>query len=297
MKNKLIQVINNPSKIGLFLLKRKISRVLPDKLFLRLYYYLKFKSKLDLENPKLFNEKIQWLKLYDRNPKYTKMVDKLEVRKIVSEVLGEEYLIPLIGVYETFDEIDFDNLPDQFVLKCTHDSGGIVICRNRSEFDIEKARTKINNSLNRNYYYLYREWPYKNVKPRIICEKLMVDESNKELKDYKVFCFDGEPKIIQLDYNRFINHQRLLYDCEWNKVEGYFQYKADESVFFEKPKVLNTMLELAKKLSKDFRFIRIDFYIINDEIYFGETTFYPEAGFGKFYPEELNELWGSWIKI
>ena len=270
---------------------------LNDYTFLKMKYRVVVGKKLDLKNPKTFNEKLQWLKLYDRKPIYTTMADKYEVKKYVASIIGEEYIIPTIGIYNHFDEIDFDKLPNQFVIKCTHDSGGVVIVKDKKELNIEKAKKKIEKCLKRNYFYSGREWPYKNIKPRIIIEKYMVDESQKELKDYKIFNFNGKAKIIEVDFDRFIEHKRNLYDTDWNYIEAIIQYPTDKNVKIDKPKSLNKMLELAEKLSKDIPHVRTDFYSINDKIYFGELTFYHESGYGKFVPEEFGEELGSWIKL
>lgn len=274
-----------------------IRHLVTDKLFIQCSYKWKMRKKLNLENPKSFNEKIQWLKLYDRNPIYTNLVDKYEVRKYIAKEIGEEYLIPLIGVWDKFDEIDFTKLPQQFVLKCTHDSGGIVICKNKDNFDIKAAKKKLNKSLKRNYYYYSREWQYKNVKPRIICEKYMVDETGTGLKDYKIFCFSGIPKIIQVDYNRFIDHKRNIYDVEWNYIPASIQYPTDSNIEIKKPKNLETMLKLAKVLSRNHPHIRIDLYSVSEKIYFGEITFHHGSGYEKFEPESLEMQMGEWIVL
>lgn len=294
---RIYNLIRNPQKIIFLLGSRGFFNFIPDKAYLNLMYKLTIGKRLNLYSPKTFNEKLQWLKLYDRNPLYTQLVDKYEVRKYIAETIGEEYLVPIIGVWDKFEDIDFSKLPDQFVLKCTHDSGGHVICKDKNKLNIEEARRKINKSLKRNYFYCGREWPYKNVKPRIICEKYMVDESGIELKDYKIFCFSGEPKIIQVDYNRFINHKRNLYDIQWNFIPVSIQYPNNLKVKINKPERLDEMLKLAKVLSKDYPHVRIDFYSINEKIYFGEMTFYPEAGFGKFYPEKFGVQMGKWINL
>ena len=204
---------------------KKLTMVLPDSLYIRLKYFQHFKKFPNLRNPKTFNEKLQWLKLHDRNPEYTKMVDKYEAREYIKEKIGEEYLIPLLGVWDSFDEIDFDSLPQQFVLKCTHDSGGLVICKDKSKLDIESARKKINKSLKNNYYWQGREWPYKNVKPRIIAEKYMVDEETKRrtgiecLVDYKFFCFNGEPKIMYYSMDKAEDPRTDFFDMEYNHLK------------------------------------------------------------------------------
>ena len=271
-------------------------RWLPDKPYLELIYYAHFGKKLDLKNPKTFNEKLQWLKLYDRNPEYTRMVDKYEAKQYVAEKIGEEYIIPTLGVWDDPDQIDFGALPDQFVLKCTHDSGGLVICRDKSRLNIEEAKEKLKKRLKFMYFYWGREWPYKNVKPRVIAEKYMEDESGTELKDYKVMCFEGEPKLIQVHRGRFGEHTQDFYDTQWQKLEitqgfPYSETKMDRPVFLEE------MLTLSKKLSQNLHQVRVDWYYVEHQLYFGELTFFDGAGFDGFEPDEYDEIIGSWIKI
>ena len=297
MLKKFYKILKNPKIIFSHLLNIIIFNYLTDDKYLQIKFKLNTGRKLDLINPKTFNEKLQWLKLNDRNPQYTILVDKYEVRKYIEKILGKSYLIPLIGVWNKFEDIDFSKLPDQFVLKCTHNSGGNIICKDKSKFDIKKARKKINKNLNRNYYYRAREWPYKNVKPKIVCEKYIVDESGDELKDYKIFCFNGEPKIIQVDFNRFSDHKRNLYDINWNYIPVSYNYPTYPNIVIKKPKKLNEMIEIARLLSKDFPFIRVDLYSIHDKIYFGELTFFPEAGFAKFNPESYDKELGKWLKL
>ena len=194
-KQKIIKLLRKPSIVLLKLDHINLIK-LSDKKYIELRYFSLFLKELNLDNPKSFNEKLQWLKLYDRNSEYTKMVDKYEVKKYVSNIIGEEYIIPTIGIYNSFDEIDFKKLPNKFVIKCTHDSGGLVVCKDKNKLDKNNAKKKIEKSLKTNYYYCGREWPYKNVKPRIIIEKYMCTKEQKELIDYKFFCFNGNPKII-----------------------------------------------------------------------------------------------------
>ena len=202
MIERFLKLIRSPRRILLGLTSRGFLNFLPDETILKIKFKDRIGKELNLKKPKTFNEKLQWLKLYDRNPAYTKLVDKYEVRKHIAKTIGQEYLIPLLGVWDTFEDINFSKLPNQFVLKCTHDSGGLIICTDKNRLDIDAARKKINKCLKRNYYYPGREWPYKNVKPRIICEKYMVDESGTELKDYKFMCFNGEVKCIFVCLNR-----------------------------------------------------------------------------------------------
>ena len=275
---------------------KKLTRLLPDKTYIKFKYYSRFKKFPNLKKPKTFNEKLQWLKLYDRNPEYTKMVDKYEVRKYIAEKIGEEYLIPLIGVWTSFDEIDFDCLPEQFVLKCTHNSGGLVICKDKSKLDIEKTRKRINGSLKNNYYWSGREWPYKKVKPRIIAEKYMVDESGTELKDYKFFCFDGEPKVMFIATDRPHDTRFDFFDMEFNHLPFTNGHpNADREL--KKPDGFQEMIELAKSLSKGIKQSRIDFYDINGKVYFGEITFFHWSGLTPFEPEEWDYTLGEYIKL
>ena len=252
---------------------------------------------LSLEHPCNFNEKLQWLKLHDRNPEYTIMVDKYAAKKWVAERIGKEHIIPTLGVWEHFDDIDFDALPDQFVLKCTHDSGGLVIVKDKGKLDKTSAKHKIEKCLKRNYYWLGREWPYKSVPPRIIAEKYMIDESGVDLKDYKIFNFSGEPKLIQVDYDRFVEHKRNLYTTDWQYIEATIKYPTNPNHQIDRPKQLEKMLELARVLSTGVPHVRTDFYCIDNQVYFGEMTFYHGSGFEKFSPEILGEEMGKWIKL
>lgn len=278
---------------------RYLLRFIPDKIYLQICYYLKLKKRLNLENPQHFNEKIQWLKLYSRNPEYTMMVDKYRVREYVKKVCSNEVkLIPLIGgPWKNVEDINIDELPNQFVLKCNHDSGSIVICKDKTTFDWQAAKQKLDYCVKHNFWYLGREWAYKNVKPCIIAEKYMVDESKAELKDYKVFNFNGKPQFIQLDIDRFISHKRNLYDTDWRLLRNTLEYPSGKNIYVERPALLDKMLEQAAKLSEKIPFLRTDFYIINDELYFGELTFYPGSGLEKFEPDDLGQKAGNWIRL
>ena len=268
-----------------------------DETYLRLIYRIRFGNKLDLDAPKTFNEKLQWLKLHDRRPEYTIMVDKYAVKKWVTDRIGEQYVIPTLGVWEHFDEIDFDALPDRFVLKCTHDSGGVVIVKDKNCFDKKTAKRKIEKCLKRNFYYLGREWPYKNVPPRIIAEPYLTDESEVELKDYKIFNFDGMPHLIQVDYDRFTLHKRNLYSTDWKYIEAAIQYPTDPDHMIAEPQKLDEMLELAHKLSEGFPHVRTDFYNIEGRILFGELTLNHGSGFERFTPPELALSMGQWLTL
>ena len=269
-----------------------------DEFFLEKIFKKKIGYALDLDNPKTFNEKLQWLKLHDRNPEYIKMVDKYEVKKFVADKIGEQYVIPTFGVWDSFDEIDFDTLPDQFVIKCTHDCGGLVICKDKSKFDKEEARRKINRSLNRNYYYIGREWPYKHVKPRIIAEKYMEDAGSEVLNDYKLMCFNGKVKCSFVCSERFSEDglKVTFFDRDWNVMPFERHYPRSQCPI-AKPSSYDDMVRLAEQLSKDIPFVRVDFYEVSGKIYFGELTFYPGSGFEEFEPFEWDKTLGSWIEL
>lgn len=265
---------------------------LPDVPYLKLSYFVKMKEKLKLNNPEKFNEKLQWLKLYNRNPKYTKIVDKYRVREYIAEKIGAQYLIPLIGVWDSPYDINFESFPNQFVLKCNHDSGGLSICRDKKNYDINKAKKKLSESLKRNLYYYGREWPYKNVERKIICEQYLGDNPN----DYKFFCFNGKVEYILVCSDRFSKLKETFFDRDWNiapfKRPGI---NIDNNII--KPNNLEKMIELAEELSEGEPFLRVDFYEVDNKIYFGELTFYPASGFSKFYPEEWDFKLGNLIKL
>jgi hypothetical protein len=305
-----------PRKIRMKLLIN-LGKKLSDDVYLKRQFKLALGKTLNLDNTKTFNEKIQWLKLYDRKPEYTCMADKIEVRNYINGLFAlphdmnigtkerEElaqlrvqlHFIPLLGIWDSFDEIDFDRLPEQFVLKCNHDSGSVIICKNKKLFDFKTAQEKIEEALKRNYYWFSREYPYKNIKPKILAEALMIDESGTELKDYKFLAFEGEVSFIWVDYNRFTRHKRNFYNTNWDIQDFSLQYPHDKNHIIDKPKKLDVMLKMATVLSAGIPHIRVDFYCINDKIYFGELTFYPEAGYGKFTPEEWDYKLGSLITL
>lgn len=259
-------------------------------------YWLSLGKKLNLKDPKTFNEKLQWLKLYNRKPEYTIMVDKVKAKEYVVKIIGKEHIIPTLGVWDDPDEIDFDKLPEQFVLKCNHNSGlGMCICRDKSKLDIAKVKRELRKGLQQDYYMTNREWPYKNVPRKIMAEKFMVDESGVELKDYKIFNFNGNPELIEVDYGRFTHHMRNIFNKDWEQIALEIQYPKDDKHCIERPKALEKMLEIARQLSINIPFVRTDFYSINGKIYFGELTFYHDSGTGHFQPEEWDERLGELI--
>lgn len=277
----------------------KCNNLLCDRIYLSWMFYLRCGYKLDWKNPKTFCEKIQWLKLYNINTTYTDLVDKYEVKRIVANLIGEEYIIPTLGVWESFDEIDFDKLPKQFVLKCTHDSGGLVIVKDKSLFNINEVRKKIESSLCRDYSKLGREWPYRDVKRRILAESF-IECSKDDLTDYKFYCFNGTPAYCQVIQNRSKNEAIDFYDIEW--IHQPFTGLVDvatsfDSIIIEKPINYSKMIEIASLLSQSMPFVRVDLYNIEGRIYFGELTFYPASGFGSFVPKEWNLRMGDLIKL
>lgn len=271
-----------------------------DEAYLKRAYAIKTGRKLDLDNPSSFNEKIQWLKLHDRKPEYTMMVDKYEAKGFASSVIGKEYIIPTLGVWEKFDDIDFDSLPNQFVLKCTHDSGGLVIVRDKSKLDKEVAKNKIQKSLNHNYFRGGREWPYKNVKPRIIAEVYM-DDGHNGLRDYKFFTFNGEAQFIYLSEG--LEHHPTAKISFFDLNGKMLPFKRNDYAGFdgdvELPDNFEEMRMLSNKLSKEINcpFVRIDFYNVRGHIYFSEITFSPNSGMIPFSPPEWDEKIGELISL
>lgn len=277
-------------------IKNNICKLIPDRIYLELKYKSRFGKKINWNNPQSLNEKLQWLKLYDRNPEYTKMVDKYNVKPYVANIIGNEYIIPTLGVWKSFDDIDFDILPNRFVLKCTHDSGGLVICKDKTKFDKESASVKIKKSLKRNFYWIGREWPYKNVHPVVLAEKLLHPNSDEtELLDYKILCFNGKPDNIMVCSGRNTGELRYYYfDLEWN----FLRYQSIDmdlpnDFTLPKPKHLDLMIDLASKLAKEIPLVRVDFYEAEGQVWFGELTFYPCDGFDMDITRETDLLFGK----
>ena len=322
---------------GNYIFKRR-PNLLPDRWYIEIMYKKIFGHKIDLRHPKTFNEKLQWLKLYDRNPLYTTLVDKYRVKQYVADKIGAEYVIPTLAVYNSVDEIDLDKLPNQFVLKCNHDSGSVAICRDKKTFDLEAAKKKLDKGLKQNFYLLAREWPYKNVKRCIIAEQYMEDhgggfadmqpnesdlqldeslqlvENNRVMKisgegenpdgeiyfdnmalvDYKFFCFHGEPKVMYIGADKAKEPTSDFFDMEYNHLPIRMVDPNAEQIP-PKPKEFEKLKELATILSKGIPHVRIDFYVVNGKIYFGEFTFYHMGGFSLVKPHEWNLKMGQWI--
>lgn len=294
--NALYKFITNKDYRFLILSGQGFYDNMDDEAYLKRKYKACMGKEIHLDSPQTFNEKLQWLKLHDRKPEYTTMVDKYAVKMYVADIIGEKYIIPTLGVWNHFDEIDFDKLPNQFVLKCTHDSGGIVICKDKNKLDLKSAKKKIEKSLKQNYYWSGREWPYKDVKPRIIAEEYMIDESGYELKDYKFFCFNGEPKMMFIATDRGSDTKFDFYDMEFNHLP-FTNGHPNANKQIKKPKNYSTMLALSAKLSFGIPHVRVDFYNINGKIYFGELTFFHWSGLVPFEPEEWDYKLGSWLKL
>jgi hypothetical protein len=290
--------INKPRLIGLAIVSRMTW--LPDELFLRLKYYFTMGSRLNLKHPQLFQEKIQWLKLYDRKPEYTRLVDKYAVKDYVANMIGDKYIIPTLGVWERFDDINFNLLPNRFVLKTTHGGGGggVVICKNKSSFDPTEAKKHLELSLKQDIYKYLREWPYKNVPRRIIAEELLETPEKTDLYDYKFFCFNGKVEYFKIDFGRFKEHHANYYDCNANLMPfGEADLPPVPKHQLDIPDNLADMIALAETLSKGFTFIRIDLYNLSGRIYFGEMTFYPASGLGPFTSKEWDLKIGESLKL
>lgn len=295
---KLSTYFKEPDKFCLAILTH-FGTWIPDALYLRIMFRLKMGYSLNLKKPKTFNEKLQWLKLYNRKPEYTKMVDKYEAKKIAEKLIGKDFIIPTLGVWDRFEDIDFSKLPDSFVLKTTNGGGGggVVICRDKKSLDKDSCCKQLTTSLKASIYKRLKEWPYKNVKPRILAEQFMVDESG-ELRDYKFYCFNGEPKFFLVASERFSSHRTYFdyFDMDGNKL-SFTQGGKNNPITPKLPSNLEEMKEVATKLSQGLPHVRIDLYSVDDKVYFGEFTFFDSSGFEKFTPNYWDEIIGRWIKI
>jgi len=272
---------------------------LSDEEFLKKKFRVIMGRELDLQNPKTYNEKLQWLKLHDRKPIYTSMVDKYEAKGYVAKAVGEQYIIPTLGVWNRFDDIDFDSLPPQFVLKCTHDSGGLIVCKDKAGLDRAAAKRKIDRCLKRDYYLSGREWAYKNIKPRIIAEKYMEDDSTHDLRDYKFFTFGGVAKVLLIATDRGKAGEETksdFFDMDFNHLP-FTNGHPNAPVTPPKPQKFDEMKALAEKLSAGIPHLRVDFYQVNGQVYFGELTFAHWSGMKPFCPEQWDEKFGSWIDL
>lgn len=278
------------------LANRNLLNWVPDIHYLKLIFYFEMGCKLNLSHPKTFSEKLQWLKIFHRKVEYSDYVDKYNVRFHISRTLGNDYLIPLIAVHESVEEIKWELLPNEFVLKCTHGSHANIFCVNKKSLNIDRAKSRLRYWMNKNWYWFGREYPYKFVKPRIICEKLLKEKNgNAYLTDYKIFCFNGKPKYCQIIKNRGQNDETIdFFDRYWNHMPFTGLRNLPRSAHhIDKPKNYELLFDLAEKISNEFLFVRVDFYCVGNDIFFGELTFFPTSGFGKFYPEEWNKSIGN----
>lgn len=298
MDSRIFKILKNPKLLFLTLGQRGFFNWMDDEKYIKIAYKILMKKTLNLDNPKTYSEKLQWIKLNDRRPEYTILVDKYAVKEYISKTIGAQYVIPTLGVWSHFDEIDFDLLPNQFVLKCTHDSGGLIICKDKTKLDKVKAKKKIEECLRHNFFYGQREWPYKNVPHRIIAEPYMEDKKTKDLRDYKFFAFDGMVRALFIATERGSKEETKFdfFDDDFKHLPFRNGYPNAEKLP-EKPVCFDEMKELASTLSKGIPEVRVDLYEVNGKVYFGEMTFFHWSGFKPFEPEEWDYKFGSWIKL
>ena len=291
-------ILKKPELIFFWLGKKGLLGWMSDEAFLKISYRLSMKRKLNLKEPKTYNEKLQWLKLHDRNPQYSRMVDKHDAKLYIAQRVGEQYIVPTLGVWDSFDQIDFGSLPEQFVLKTVHDCGGVVICHDKQKLDKAEAKRFLEQHQKTNYYIYQREWPYKGVKPRILAEEYMKDAATGELRDYKFFCFDGEPKALFIASERQAAGETKFdfFDMDFNHMDVRNGHP-NAAVPPAKPACFEEMKKLAAKLSAGIPHLRVDFYEMNGKLYVGELTFYHWSGLVPFEPEHWDETFGSWITL
>ncbi len=297
---KINRFISNPRLLGSYLVAKYANYIRNDKLYLELKYYFVMGKRLNLSNPKGYNEKLQWLKLYYRNPDYTKLVDKYSVKEHVSSIIGNGYIIPTIGAWDTPAEIEWDKLPEQFVLKTTHGGGneGVIICKNKSSIDKHSVICMLNKAMDLDLFVSSREWPYKNIRRRIIAEPFLEDSETGELRDYKFFCFNGKVKALFVATERQTRKEPFFnfFDENYNSLDIKQGHPRSENTP-EKPSKFEQMKALAEKLSSGFPHVRVDLYQANNRVYFGEFTFYHFGGLVPFEPKEWDLKFGSWLDL
>lgn len=295
-----LTLISNPKKLILPLSQNGFFKWLPDTTALKLLYWAEMNNHLDLNNPKTFSEKLQWLKIHDRQPRYNLMVDKYKVKDYVGKQIGLEYIIPTYKIWDRPESIDFESLPESFVIKCNHDSGGLVICRDKKSLNKKDTINKLKESFSKDLYMQSREWAYKNIEHKILAEKLIIDPNNKDLIDYKFYCFNGKPMYCQVIKDRNTDQTLDFYDRDWKLMDFTGLATGPEpkrGTYTEKPIHYEKMLDIAEILARNTYFVRIDLYNVQGRIYFGEFTLYPKSGLGKFYPDEWNIKIGDMIHI
>lgn len=276
-----------------------VSPLLSDRVYISLFYFFTFHRRIDLKNPQTYNEKLQWLKLNDKHSEYTQLVDKYKSREVVSKIVGDEYLIPLLGVWDSFEEIDFSTLPNQFVLKTNHDSQGVIVCKDKESFDIKAARKKLTKCLKHNYYRNSREYPYKDVKRKIIAERFMEDHHFGELRDYKFFCFNGRCEFFFIATGRSHGESAIRFDWfdrDLNTIP-VVQGHPNSVVLPAIPQNIDEMIKIAERLSQNYPQIRIDLYNIEGKIYTGEFTIFHFGGLKPFAPKEYDTKFGQFIHL
>lgn len=292
-----LSLVRKPQKLLLPAGQNGLLNFIPDKAYLKAVFKAETGYRLDLSHPQTYNEKLQWIKLYDRKPEYTIFADKYMVRDYVAKTIGNQYLIPLIGMYKRVEEIPWKELPNRFVLKCNHASGTNIICKNKADLDIAFVEKKLNTWLKKNAYWGAREWCYKYIDPCIICEEFIETQDGNTPDDYKFMCFNGVPKLIQVHHDRYGNHTLDYYTSEWKKADLQRIDANTSTKEVKKPKKLDEMISIASKLSKNMYYARIDLYYVNEKIYFGEITLYPTGGFSTFTKYEDDLLLGSFIRL
>lgn len=291
-----LSLLRTPGKMILPMGQNGLLKFLPDEQYLKLVFKAELGYPLNLEKPSTYNEKLQWLKIYDRRPEYIVYADKWKVRDYIEKTLGREYLVPVIGVYEKSEDIPWDKLPNRFALKCNHASGTNIICTDKTKLDYKQASQKIDKWMRYNAFWMGREWCYKEIKPCIICEEFLESNDGNTPDDYKFMCFNGEPKLIQVHHDRFGDHTLDFMDINWRKT-GIVQGPRNSDKAIPKPASFDEMKKIAETLSKDMYYARIDMYTINNEVKFGEITMYPTSGFSPFESIDTDNMLGSWIKL
>ena len=289
-----ISLLKTPGKMIMPLADRGLFNWLPDKPYLKLVYRGEMGKRLDLEHPQTFNEKLQWLKIHDHNPVYTQLVDKIKAKEIVGSIIGNEHIVPMYGSWDKAEDIPFGSLPEKYVLKCNHDQGSVVLVDSNHEVDKESLRRYYKKRLKRKNYYLTREYGYKNIIPKVFAEKYL----GEQIKDYKFYCFNGEPKFLYVGQGLTCDHSLKIdyFDLDWN-IMPFYRTDYDRLGSVTKPQQLEQMIEIATKLSEGFPFVRIDLFEIDDVVYFSEFSPCPASGYMPFVPNEYDRIVGSWLKL